>query len=535
MSSPLHHPGPADIAWTRGNLGEALPGLCTPLSWTFFGSATEQGIRAGFYRIGALPRSEVPIPRGIGQRFVTPIYGWPAANIDMMARMAERLPGVDPAQVERELFGEERHVERHPTRRRYPTVAVRMPVTLIACLRKVRARRAAVERWWRDARARLDATGATDDVAQRVLSEAFPRFVEHMALHTIISMVASGLYEELAALTRESVCAVSPTRLVTGYGTLEEMVVADDLWMLSRHSLALDALLDRHGWHGINNGQLHNRVWREEPEHVRWLTERFHELPDDQRPSVRSARQRTERDQAESRLIASLPRVAVPRARVTLRLAQRFITHREVGKAGYLIAVDGARAAVRFLGRTWQRRGHLDDSEDVFLLTLDEVSAGPQGHWRELIDVRRSEQRRYQATVVPDAWVGTPEPIMAGDIVHTATDTNTPLSGVGVNPGIVEGVARVVLDPDDDFEPGEILVCATTDPSWVSVFMAAAAVVIDIGGHLSHGAIVARELGIPCVVNTRDGSRRIRSGDRLRVDGGTGQIAIVQPPTGKVT
>jgi pyruvate,water dikinase len=88
----------------------------------------------------------------------------------------------------------------------------------------------------------------------------------------------------------------------------------------------------------------------------------------------------------------------------------------------------------------------------------------------------------------------------------------------------------VVTDShDDDLQPGEILVCRTTDPSWVSLFLAASAVVIDIGGQLSHGAIVARELGIPCVVNTRDGTRRIRTGDALRVDGTTGQVTIANP------
>jgi pyruvate,water dikinase len=70
-------------------------------------------------------------------------------------------------------------------------------------------------------------------------------------------------------------------------------------------------------------------------------------------------------------------------------------------------------------------------------------------------------------------------------------------------------------------------VCPTTDPSWASFFVAAAALVIDIGGPMSHGAIIARELGIPCVINTGDGTRRIRTGDRLQVDGDNGVVHIL--------
>jgi pyruvate,water dikinase len=87
----------------------------------------------------------------------------------------------------------------------------------------------------------------------------------------------------------------------------------------------------------------------------------------------------------------------------------------------------------------------------------------------------------------------------------------------------------VVLDADDQaLEPGEILVCHTTDPSWTSSFVIASAVVIDIGGVLSLGAVVVRELGIPAVVNTMDGTTRLRSGDHIRVDGAAGTVLVLE-------
>jgi pyruvate,water dikinase len=81
---------------------------------------------------------------------------------------------------------------------------------------------------------------------------------------------------------------------------------------------------------------------------------------------------------------------------------------------------------------------------------------------------------------------------------------------------------------DEQLEAGEILVCETTNPSWVTLFLIADAMVIDIGGVISHGAIAARELGIPCVINTRDGTRRLRTGDIVRVDGATGTVEVLQ-------
>jgi pyruvate,water dikinase len=104
------------------------------------------------------------------------------------------------------------------------------------------------------------------------------------------------------------------------------------------------------------------------------------------------------------------------------------------------------------------------------------------------------------------------------------------VTGLGVSGGVVEGMVRVLLDPEfDDVEPDEVLVAPTTDPSWASVLFLCQALVVDIGGHLSHAAIVARELGIPCVVDTRDGTRRLRTGDLVRVDGTAGRVEIVKP------
>ena len=99
---------------------------------------------------------------------------------------------------------------------------------------------------------------------------------------------------------------------------------------------------------------------------------------------------------------------------------------------------------------------------------------------------------------------------------------------MGVSPGIVEGPVRVVSSPTDaDVQAGEILVCVTTDPSWISLMVVASGLIIDVGGPVSHGAIVARELGVPCVINTGNGSQVLQTGQQVRVNGTTGIVEIM--------
>jgi pyruvate,water dikinase len=95
---------------------------------------------------------------------------------------------------------------------------------------------------------------------------------------------------------------------------------------------------------------------------------------------------------------------------------------------------------------------------------------------------------------------------------------------------VLGGIARVVLRSDDDTRvgPGEILVAPFTDPGWAPYFVSAGALVVDLGGMLSHGSIIAREYGIPAVVNVGHGTRRIRSGSRIRVDGFRGEVTILE-------
>ena len=123
----------------------------------------------------------------------------------------------------------------------------------------------------------------------------------------------------------------------------------------------------------------------------------------------------------------------------------------------------------------------------------------------------------------------TPERVQGMAGVRRRTRRAATLNGIAASPGVAEGRARLVADRGQlaDIEDGEILVAASTSPSWTPVFGRIAAVVVDIGGIMCHAAIVAREYGLPTVVGTGSATKRIKTGDRIRVDGDSGVVTVL--------
>jgi phosphohistidine swiveling domain-containing protein len=225
-----------------------------------------------------------------------------------------------------------------------------------------------------------------------------------------------------------------------------------------------------------------------------------------------------------------LPPVAAARATIVLALGRRYVPLRQVGKASLVQCLDVARACARSLGGELYRRGCLADPDDVCMLTVDEVLAAVRnpstGSLAPLTAWRRERHALYLTLEIPRDFYGVPEPLRQTEaaVVHRSVT----LRGQGVSAGVVEGPARVLESATETVEPGDILVCPFTDPGWTPLLVVAAGVVLDVGGSMSHGAIIARELGIPCVLGTGNGTATIRTGDRLRVDGDNGVVEILE-------
>jgi pyruvate,water dikinase len=214
-------------------------------------------------------------------------------------------------------------------------------------------------------------------------------------------------------------------------------------------------------------------------------------------------------------------------AKLLLSLSDRYWPLRETGKATLLHSIDVARAASRRLGVLLAQQGRIAAPEDVAYLTVEELVADDGStDWMSEIGYRRARREEYLKLDIPQSWDGAPAGMESGPSV---AGTAAELIGIGGSPGVVEGVVRVINNPlEEDLDDGDILVCETTDPSWASLFLFASALVIDVGSAMSHGAIVAREMGVPCVINTRTGTRELRTGDRVRVNGSTGHVQILE-------
>jgi pyruvate,water dikinase len=159
----------------------------------------------------------------------------------------------------------------------------------------------------------------------------------------------------------------------------------------------------------------------------------------------------------------------------------------------------------------------------VSYLTIDEIAADRFDS--DAIERRRARRVELLALDLPDSFVGIPDTWPRRD-VEVTTGASEPVTGVPASAGRHTGVVRVVRDPSDyhRVEDGDVLVCELTDPGWAPLLAIVGAAVIDIGGPLSHGAIVARELGIPCVIGTGDGTKRLAEGTVVMVDGDAGTV-----------
>lgn len=212
---------------------------------------------------------------------------------------------------------------------------------------------------------------------------------------------------------------------------------------------------------------------------------------------------------------------------------------------------------IREFGALLAKSDLIQDQEDIFHLNRGEIrevlsdlrlawsvggkpAAGER--WSDIVATRKQGMLELVDWDAPEALGPIPEAINDPMVVMlwgvttktvqawlSRTESDMELSGFGASPGVVEGTARVIQSVADinKLQDGDILVCPVTTPSWAPIFGSIKAAVSDIGGTMSHAAIVAREYGLPAVVGTGSGTRRIKDGQRIRVDGSTGRVTIL--------
>ncbi len=316
----------------------------------------------------------------------------------------------------------------------------------------------------------------------------------------------------------------------------------------------LDDFMDEYGHRAAGELEAAEPRWVEQPELILDTFRDYVLNPDGNDPDAMLERQRRARREAEQEIRARLVRHPLGRMRWLLFRAQinqarRLQPLRENPKFSLLELSLHQRRLWRVLASRWLARGLIDDLDDIYYLLLDELATLTRRSNDPAVAARmRSRIRRRRAQF--EEWKQTPAPPLRdrfGEPIGAAADSaaddqvSAPLAaadpalpitlrGIAASTGAVEGRAHVAdaVAAGRQLVPGQILVARFTDPGWTPIFPLAAAVVTEIGGVLSHGAIVAREFGIPAVVNVQQATEQIRSGDLLRVDGSSGVVTIVE-------
>jgi rifampicin phosphotransferase len=302
--------------------------------------------------------------------------------------------------------------------------------------------------------------------------------------------------------------------------------------------MSREAYLEAYGHRGENEGET---AWPRPMEDPTWLDRQlaaWAKNPVDIEALL--ARQRAAYEAAWARLVQQQPK-KIGEMRWRINQAAKGAQTREIVRS------EATRGMT--IIRAWALRAGelLKLGEEIFYLTLDEALAALAGDKStfELIPTRKEVHARYRAlppypTLIcgrfdPFAWAA--DPNRRSDLydarIQTAPPTTadaTVIHGAAGALGVVEGIVRKLdcLSESDQFQPGEVLVTTMTNIGWTPIFPRAAAIITDLGAPLSHAAIVARELGIPAVVGCGHATMRLKTGDRVRVNGGQGVVEILE-------
>ncbi|MFI7194015.1 PEP-utilizing enzyme [Nocardia nova] len=493
--------------------------------------SAEAGWLYSMSAFGVIPKKKVVVSPDVNKRGLAWFYGRQALNVDAIKETLSALPGVDGDDFERDLMGSVRaDAPNFPgTYRRLPALMWKAPITLLRTGKRLRKLHDEMYREWLTTVFELG-SGDTPTGIQPIdwLVAARGNFVKTFSEHCIVRFMFQGGQTAVTAAAERAGEPTLAVQLLSGVGDVNETRMADDMWRLGKGEITEVDFLRAWGYHGPNEGNVYTTVWRENPAPIRMLASASAER---ERPEARAARARAAAADAEQRLLAATPFGRRWMTRWLLRRMRNIVRTLQVGKAAYLMAIDECRAAARAFGEQQVSLGRLQQTDDVFFFTIEEcqrLHAGELDDPQQIVDVRRTTRAEYQSMVLPIAFYGMPKPVRI-DPEPDHAEAATQLTGAASGGGTVEGRARIFTDPEQevDLEPGDVLVCRFTDPSWAPLMALSEALVIDIGGSASHGAVVARELGIPYVIGTEIGTRVLGEGDRILVDGESNLVRIL--------
>ena len=552
---------PRFTLYTRANVGEVFPNVMTALTGTLIGPPIQQGQIDVFVEAGILRPNEVTGP-AVG----TGVFGgYLYLSASVFRLFGVRMPGMSAADADEQILGEVEglppYVRAAGDRNLAATLAISRYVTKLLRRPDIGALDQAKEAAHAWLATMPELSTATDAELLGWLQTFIPRQGASMGRLARAAMFVGaprGMLDRL--LDRPGVPPGLVNRMVGGTGDIDSAQLAVRLWTLGRlvaadPSLteqfdvgldaiaertedsvlrpALDAFLEDHGHRCSDEYELAAPAWVMDPSPVYAAIDRLRHAPPDRDPTAVGERLADDAEVALAAAVAAVPRPLRPIVRRCAQVSRVGSIARERAKDILVLENLGARRVLGELVRRAAERGGPADPRLAFCVTADELAdyVAQPSNFAELI-VDRAEQQQYLSARIPPPWFdgAIPDPEtweLRSEAVPSAPEAETTLTGIGVSGGSASGRARVVADPADPrgLEPGEVLVCAITDPAWTPLFLAAAAVVCDTGALQSHAAIVSRELGIPAVMSV-PGITAVPDGTMLHVDGDDGTVRL---------
>jgi len=548
---------------TRANAADGYPRPLTPLSQDLILTYEEAGVRRFYFeKLAVLTPADAPDP------YISAFYGLVYLNADQLAGLGEATPGSSRQAMYQQFFGLEADPAYRPPK---PTAKARFEEAVTAVKvapRTLRlARRVAAEVDERKAsilaaRPAGDPGALSDDDLAAWLGRLDDLQVDSWVTLMTGAGLGSGFFETVRRMlaawagdTTGDLCnrlhvalggnesaeagravrrLAETVREEGAEAALEGDDPVGDLRRASpAASVALDDLIARFGHRAPAELELSNPSWRVDPRPVLDTVrlELKRDTGTDEAPAIRA--------KAEAELATRLSKVKLPVVKAALKKSQAMMASRENGKLPAVLLWDELRRLLAAAAPRLVARGVLPSAEAVHFLRHHELRAalrGDPGPGMEEIERRREAHRRCLALQLPELTEVGPGWIRPLDDAFIRARGMLPpeklpadatrLHGIAAAPGTLTGTARVLFDPFDEFEAGDVLFARTVDPGWAPVLACAGAVVLDIGGVLSHGAVVARELGVPCVVNVKVGTERAVSGSTVTVDGSAGEVVL---------
>lgn len=560
----------SEVVWSNVNVGEILPDVVTPMTWSIVYGHVQDIFGGMFDALGV---------RIDARELVGLVGGRAYFNVSLMRDSLAGLPGMDLGRVLGGMQELSDLPDAPPPSRGRIAVALGLARTFGSLpayvLRHTPARAerfaAAMRRDTDSTLAELARTGSGAE-AHEVLSSMIAKFDEFN--DTLAFMMTAMLgFSALGGLCRAWLgdeTGALANRLVAGTGavasaesglalwglgalardeaTVRDAVLADGGWdavcerlmqraedgdLASRGFLASwGAFMAEHGHHRRGELEFANPTWAERPDYVLGIVRDYvRRDPSAEDPVAayerRAAEAHTAAEDCRARLRGPLARAVFERALAWGRASAR---SRENVKSEAVRWLAAIRRALLAVGDGLVDVGVLERREDVFFLRADEIeraacAGDPPESVRELVAARRAEHERFSRLAPPPVVIGEWD----GRDSWDAGPSHGVLRGISVSAGVVRGPARVFssVDVEERVLPGEILVAPFTDPGWTPYFVPAAGIVMDMGGLLSHGSIIAREYGIPAVVNVGPATRMIATGQMIEVDGDRGEVRVL--------